>query len=208
MVVIKAGIGPVMAVSCKGLVGAFRNLTNRMEEAVGDCTNLHISYPPMVCGYLFVARANRVVEEAAADIVGGDAVPARLVTARDLAFNQEGEVAEGLIRFHAAMRSLSGRVGIRNDVSRYEAVAMALVETGAENAGTVIQDFPSLGSPLRFDKFFPLLYAHYDERYVYGAPSLQATTLRREWADDSGAFRTDGNLPVTIAELDYLPRFA
>ena len=58
----KEGIGPVLAVSCKGAIGAFRNLTNRMEEAVGDCTNLHIAYPPLVCGYLFVMRANRSVE--------------------------------------------------------------------------------------------------------------------------------------------------
>src|SRR5574340_1812849 len=41
VVVTRNGIGPVIAVSMKGTVGAFRNLTNRMEEAVGDCTNLH-----------------------------------------------------------------------------------------------------------------------------------------------------------------------
>ena len=52
VVVTKEGIGPVMAVSCKGAIGAFRNLTNRMEEAVGDCTNLHITYPAMATGFL------------------------------------------------------------------------------------------------------------------------------------------------------------
>ena len=45
VVVSKPGIGPCVAVSIKGTLNAFRNLTNRMEEAVGDCTNLHISYP-------------------------------------------------------------------------------------------------------------------------------------------------------------------
>jgi hypothetical protein len=59
VVIIKNGLGPVMAVSCKGAIGAFRNLTNRMEEAVGDCTNLHITYPAMVTGFLFVLRAHR-----------------------------------------------------------------------------------------------------------------------------------------------------
>lgn len=44
VVVAKSGIGPVLAVSMKGTLGAFRNLTNRMEEAIGDCTNLHIAY--------------------------------------------------------------------------------------------------------------------------------------------------------------------
>ena len=53
VVVTKEGIGPVLAVSCKGAIGAFRNLTNRMEEAVGDCTNLQIAYPPLVCGEPF-----------------------------------------------------------------------------------------------------------------------------------------------------------
>src|SRR5262249_58646089 len=62
VVVTKNGIGPVMAVSCKGMTGAFRNLTNRMEENIWGCTNLHITYPAMVFGYLFVIRANRAAE--------------------------------------------------------------------------------------------------------------------------------------------------
>lgn len=54
----KPGIGPCVAVSVKGTVGAFRNLTNRMEEAIGDCTNLHISYPNLVYGFLHIMKAN------------------------------------------------------------------------------------------------------------------------------------------------------
>jgi hypothetical protein len=38
VVVSKTGLGPVFAVSCKGMTGAFRNLTNRMEETIGECT--------------------------------------------------------------------------------------------------------------------------------------------------------------------------
>jgi hypothetical protein len=45
------GIGPVLAISCKGTVGAHRNLTNRMEEAIGDCTNIHAAYPALVYGF-------------------------------------------------------------------------------------------------------------------------------------------------------------
>lgn len=52
VVVTKPAIGPCIAVSIKGTLNAFRNLTNRMEEAVGDCTNLHISYPNLVYGFL------------------------------------------------------------------------------------------------------------------------------------------------------------
>jgi hypothetical protein len=38
------GLGPCIAVSMKGTLNAFRNLTNRLEEAVGDCTNLHADH--------------------------------------------------------------------------------------------------------------------------------------------------------------------
>ena len=48
IVAIKEGIGPVLAVSCKGMTGAVRNLTNRLEETIGECTNIHIAYPTLV----------------------------------------------------------------------------------------------------------------------------------------------------------------
>ena len=41
IVVCKEGVGPLVAVSVKGTGNAFRNLTNRMEEAIGDSTNVH-----------------------------------------------------------------------------------------------------------------------------------------------------------------------
>lgn len=62
IVIDKPGVGPVLAVSCKGMTGAFRNLTNRMEETIGECTNLHIRYPALVFGYL--VSDDRVVERA------------------------------------------------------------------------------------------------------------------------------------------------
>lgn len=48
VVVSKPNIGPCIAVSLKGTLNAFRNLTNRLEEAAGDCTNLHMVYPALV----------------------------------------------------------------------------------------------------------------------------------------------------------------
>ena len=65
IVATKAEIGPVLAISCKGMTGAFRNLTNRLEETIGECTNIHIGYPMLVFGYLFIARANRADQHAA-----------------------------------------------------------------------------------------------------------------------------------------------
>ena len=205
VVVTKEGIGPVLAVSCKGAIGAFRNLTNRMEEAVGDCTNLHIAYPPLVCGYLFVMRANRAEElgrslgEAGAEQDGA----VRELVENDVAIDSDGRPVEAVRRFHSALRELADRRGIRNDVSRYEAIALGLASTRTEHTGTIIDEFPASGSPLRFERFFGSLYRQYDERFVYAAPDLKRLTARREWDPASTAF----SAPV-MADLDYEARMS
>lgn len=187
VVVTKPTLGPVMAVSVKGTIGAFRNLTNRMEEAVGDCTNLHITYPAMVAGFVSVLRANRQQEEAAEEIEPEGASPARKLLANDIAIQKGGEPVETIIRYHTALRELTGRRGIRDDVSRYEAVAMALVESNTAAPGTLLEGFPPQDSPLRLEQFFQGLYLRYDERYVYAAPDLKSITRRREWSEASPA---------------------
>ncbi len=203
VVVTKDGIGPVLAVSCKGAIGAFRNLTNRMEEAVGDCTNLHIAYPPLVCGYLFVMRANRAEElgrslgETGAEQDGS----VRELVENDVAIDSDGHPVEAVRRFHSALRELADRRGIRNDVSRYEAIALALASTRTGHTGTIIDEFPASDSPLRFEQFFGSLYRQYDERFVYAAPDLKRLTHRREWDPASTAF----SAPM-MADLDYEAR--
>lgn len=204
VVVVKDGLGPVMAVSCKGAIGAFRNLTNRMEEAVGDCTNLHITYPAMVTGYLFVMRAHRQDALVAATATAPPG-SGRTIAQNDIAIQQSGEPVEAVVRFHNAIRELTGRRGIRNDVSRYEAVALALVDPVATNPGQVLETYPRSESPLRIEKFFEALYLRYDERYVYSAPDLKSVTQRREWSPDSPVFQPAG-LPLT--GLDYTPRIS
>jgi hypothetical protein len=208
VVVTKNGLGPVMVVSCKGAIGAFRNLTNRMEEAVGDCTNLHITYPAMVAGYLFVLRANRQQEEAVAIIAGEETQPARRLAANDLAIQRGGEPIEAIIRFHSALRELSGRRGIRNDVSRYEAVSLALVESGTADAGSILAEFPPADSPTRIEQFFQTLYLRYDERFVYGAPELKSLTRRLEWSPTSPVFDLSAPESAGYPELDCMPRLA
>ena len=203
VVVTKEGIGPVLAVSCKGAIGAFRNLTNRMEEAVGDCTNLHIAYPPLVCGYLFVMRANRAEEvgRAPAPAESGPNPPSRPLAENDVAIDADGRPVEAVRRFHAALRELAGRRGIRNDASRYEAISLALASTQPERSGDIFDDFPELGSALRFERFFDALYRQYDERFVYAASDLGKVTARREWNLDSPAFDA-----TRMADLCYDPR--
>ena len=181
------GIGPVLAVSCKGMTGAFRNLTNRMEETIGECTNLHITYPALVFGYLFVIRANRATEAASALAPAEDAQPGRALAANDVAIGRGGAPVESIFRFHSALRELTGRRGIRADVSRYEAVALALADMEARTPGAVLQGFPPPDSPLRLERFFDALYLRYDERFVTSAPDLKAVTARTVWSSASPA---------------------
>ena len=207
VVVTKDGLGPVVAVSCKGAIGAFRNLTNRMEEAVGDCTNLHITYPAMVTGYLFVMRAHRQDAVTAAQATGPSASPAaatRAIAQNDIAIQMSGEPVESVVRFHNAIRELTGRRGIRSDVSRYEAAALALIDPAAPEPGEVLTSYPTADSPLRLERFFGTLYLRYDERYVYSAPDLKSVTRRREWLAESPALVS----PPQGLALDYEPRLA
>lgn len=187
VVVVREGIGPVMAVSCKGVTGAFRNLTNRMEETIGECTNLHITYPALVLGYLVLLRANRMIDTALEQVADAVGDPSAELAANDLAFARGGELVAGIMRFHNALRELAGRRGIRNDVSRYEAIAMALVEMAPETKGLLLADYPESESPLRIEKFFSTLYLRYDERFVTSAPDLASKTRRLEWSSESPA---------------------
>ncbi len=208
VVVTKTGIGPTIAISCKGMTGALRNLTNRMEETIGEVTNLHITYPALVFGYLFLLRANRAIEkvaEEAAEVATDDSVAATAVNRRnDVAIQDDGAPVESLLRFDYALRGLTGRRSIRNDVSRYEAVALALVDT-AETAtpGRISPDFPPADSAIRLERFFASLYARYEERFVFSAPKLGKVTRRLEWARESPAFVPGALTPA----LQYEPRY-
>ena len=170
IVVTKDGIGPVLAISCKGMTGAVRNLTNRLEETIGESTNIHIGYPALVFGYLFVVRANRE---------GGE------VARPDATINEQGSPVEAIIRFHHALSAMSGRRGIRDDPSSYEAIAMAMVEVQGSGAGELVKSFPPENSPIHLERFFDTLYRRYDERYVVSAPQLASKTRRLEWSPES-----------------------
>ena len=205
VVVTRKNIGPVLAVSCKGVTGAFRNLTNRMEETIGECTNLHITYPTLVLGYFVLLRANRqtsAVLEQAAEAVSDEAPAGDALAANDIAMTQGGDPIAGIVRFHNALRELVGRRGIRNDVSRYEAIAFALVEMHGPKRSALLETFPDIDSPLNVSNFFASLYLRYDERFITSAPDLAHTTRRLEWDPRSPALQHTGALdyPVRMAE--------
>lgn len=200
VVVSKGGIGPTIAISCKGMTGALRNLTNRMEETIGEVTNLHITYPALVFGYLFLVRANRMIEiaaEDAADVASNDALAAAATSTtmahNDVVLQQDGSPVESLLRFDYALRGMTGRSSIRNDVSRYEAVALGLIDTAdTTTPGRILPDFPPADSPIRLERFFATLYARYDERFVFAAPVLAKVTRRLLWSRHSPVFGLDG----------------
>jgi hypothetical protein len=172
VVVAKPGIGPCLAISVKGTFNAFRNLTNRMEEAAGDCTNLHIAYPALVYGFLHVLRAN---------------LSADVASRNDVAINDDGTIVDSIKRYHDVMVRLTNRSDLRNDISRYEAVAIALVHPRGTNIADVVGDYPLATSPVAFVEFFDRLYAAYDLRFVYSAPALESRTRRLTWDSSSPA---------------------
>ena len=196
IVVEKPGIGPVIAISCKSTGNAFRNLTNRMEEAIGECTNLHMTYAALVIGYFSVLRAHRA---------GSDPN----LAANDVAILEDGSPINGIVRYHHALRNLEGRSDLRDTISKYEAVALSLLETTGSNIGDLLQTYPPEASPLRFERFFETVYRRYDERYVFAAPILRNVTRRIAWDADSSLLG-DG-LRGELGELpkyDYEPRTA
>lgn len=170
VVVTKDGIGPVIAVSMKGTLGAYRNLTNRMEEAVGDCTNLHLAYPALVYGFLHVLRGN---------------VESPAVRVSDTAVLSDGRVVASITRYHDVLARLTGRADVRSDPTKYEAVALALVMPDEPNVGEVFPSFPDSASPLQLGIFFQTLYSQYDLRFYYTAMKLAKTTRRQFWDPDS-----------------------
>ncbi|MEQ1898474.1 MAG: hypothetical protein ABL971_13925 [Vicinamibacterales bacterium] len=181
-------VGPCLAVSMKGSLNAFRNLTNRLEEAIGDCTNIHLSYPVLVYGFLHVFCANR--EGAIPQHLSSrlDADPKTGQTkAADIAVRASGDVSEFITAYHEAMARLTGRKDLRDEVSRYEAIALVLADPAHESLGRTLSTYPASDSPLRISAFFDSLYKAYDLRYVYAARALQSHTRRLFWDPESPA---------------------
>jgi hypothetical protein len=193
LVVAKPGIGPVIAISVKGTGGAFRNLTNRMEEAIGDSTNLHIMYPGLVYAFLHVIKAHR------AGMPG--------LAPNDIAVNENGEVVQAIRRYHDVLLGLAGRRFVRDDFTRYEAVALALVNSDPAAIGTLFEPFPVADSPLNLRRFFETLYGIYDLRFPYLAASV-ASLKRLEWHESSPALACFGSESDVQSRLGYAPRLA
>jgi hypothetical protein len=193
LAVIKGDVGPVVAVSVKGTGNAFRNLTNRMEEAVGDATNIHLMYPGLVYGFFHVLKATPAGASGASP--------------NDIAIDSSGDVVAAIRRYHDVLVALTGRRLVRDEFSRYEAVGLALVDPAVGQSGVMLKSFPVTDSPLRFDNFFDTLYKTYDLRFPYTAASVRALP-RRIWSRESPAIKALGQEEQWPATLGYLPRIS
>lgn len=194
VVVAKGRVGPVVCVSVKGTGGAFRNLTNRMEEAIGDCTNLHMTYPALVYGFLHLIKCNRAGDS--------DVLP------NDVSIEADGCATDAVMRYHDVLMGLAGRQLVRNEISKYEAVALLMVDA-SPSAPTAYPGFPPGDSTTRFHDFFPRIYRIYDQRFPYVAASMKGVE-RVAWDPGSPAFaqlaETNGRDLDTL--FDYRPRLA
>lgn len=192
-----ARIGPVLSISCKGVTGAFRNLGNRIEEIVGECSNLHMTHPALVMGHLVLIRGNR---PAGCDSKphARELVPGHRRGGGDAALASDGAPVPPVRRFHDALQSLGRRRDLLDQAGQCEAAALAMVAMEPECRTSLVLGFPTKESGLHFDAFFAALYARYDERFVTRYPMINASTRRASWDPESRGLRLFG--------LDYQPK--
>ena len=170
-----------------------------MEEMIGECTNLHITYPALVLGYFFLVRGNP--ETAPGANLTGELGP------NDIAMSASGGPNPAIARYHAALSKISGRRGIRDEVSAYEATTLVVVDPNEANAGAIIPtEFPASESELGIKEFFQALYKRYDERFVHAAPELSRVTARLVWSSVPEGPWAGGNSELGYSErLDQAP---
>lgn len=143
--------GPVLGVSVKTTGKAFRNLTNRVEELVGDAANVHGWYPGFVYGFLHVIKKVRLSE------VDDD---------NDASFTDDDKPLDYTRRLHDVLKSLNGRDAISGPTDIYESTCLLVLEK-TDNGIIIEPDFPPSDSPIRFEHFFDQMYEVYDHRYCY-----------------------------------------
>lgn len=185
--VLVPGLGPALGISGKSTGNAFRNLTNRMEEALGECTNVHLMYPGFVFGFLHLIRFAKESE------VGN---------VQDASFDEHDSPLPAIQRYHDVMLALSGRNTITDAGMRYEAVGLLVYRCTA--SGPVIwKSYPSAESPVHFSKFFQRLYDLYDLRFGY--PDPDGPNIRKAWRPefDGLAETIDAHSP-----FEWQPRLA
>lgn len=137
--VVVPGIGPALGISAKSTGNAFRNLTNRMEEAPGDCVNIHMMYPGFVFGFLHLIKFAKVSE---------------VSMPNDASFDAKGKPLDSVVRYHNALSALTGRTTITDPAMRYESVAL-LVYQCVDGKAVISPSYPPPDSPYTFFEVLP-----------------------------------------------------
>lgn len=158
-----AEAGPTLGISFKTTSNAFRNIPNRVEELLGDVTNIHLRYPAFTYGFCHIVQ--KVTESEA---------PQR----NDASFTDNGEPVRSIQHFHDLLTKLVGRRRITDRPELYESVAFLVVEC-LPTGPIIYPDYPPQDSPVHFRHFFERLYRIYDERYCYVGADRRY--CRKEW---------------------------
>jgi hypothetical protein len=162
-------IGPALGVSVKSTGNAFRNLTNRMEEAPGDCVNIHMMYPGFVFGFLHFIKF---------------AQPTDVSSPTDVSFNAQSQPLESIVRYYNALCALTGRITITDPPMRYESIGLVIYRCTGDKA-EIWPGYPPADNPLHYSKFFQRLYDLYDLRYAY--PDAGGRTHRKAWTNPAAS---------------------
>ncbi len=165
------GLGPAIGISAKSTGNAFRNLTNRMEEALGECTNVHLMYPGFVFGFLHLIKFSKASE------IGNP---------HDASFAEDGEPLALMKRYHEVLVALSGRHAITDSGMRYESVGLLVYRCRGQQA-EIWPNYPPPDSPVHFSRFFKRLYDLYDLRFGY--PDPDGPNIRKEWQIQGASIR-------------------
>jgi hypothetical protein len=173
------GLGPAIGISAKSTGNAFRNLSNRMEEALGECTNVHLMYPGFVFGFLHLIKFSKESEAG---------------SSQDASFGEDDRPLPSITRYHEVLVALSGRSTITEPGMRYESVGLLVYRCGAKRA-EIWPDYPPPDSPVHFSRFFQRLYSLYDLRFAY--PDPDGPNIRKEWQPQGSSIpnKFDSNLP-------------
>ncbi len=161
--VVVPGLGPALGISGKSTGNAFRNLTNRMEEALGECTNVHLMYPGFVFGFLHLIRFSKVSE------VGSP---------QDASFEEDNQPLPAIRRYHEVLLALGGRNTITDPGMKYEAVGLLVYRCRKSNS-EIWNDYPPKDSPVHYANFFRRLYDLYALRFGY--PDPDGPNIRKGW---------------------------
>lgn len=167
--VVVPGVGPALGVSAKSTGNAFRNLTNRMEEAPGDCANVHMMYPGFVFGFLHLIKFATATE---------------VQHPNDASFTADDKPLESIVRYHNALSALTGRTTITDPPMRYEAIGLVVYRCAGGKA-EVWPNYPAADSAVHYSRFFQKLYDIYDLRYAY--PDSSGRNHRKVWQISPGA---------------------